>query len=161
MMNRRLRSEAVSALAAIGLIAVTSWLSCHGDGVGLTAVGDPQGASGFSAQIQPIFNSNCVRCHAPGGLGYIQTGGTQNDGLDLSRGDSYDSLVRQLTHQLPETAPQWRVLPGDADASYVVQKIVSGAPKFGKRMPFDGPPYLSQAEIQLIRNWIEQGAPND
>jgi len=28
-------------------------------------------------------------------------------------------------------------------------------------MPFDGPPYLSEADIELIEEWIAAGAPND
>jgi hypothetical protein len=38
-----------------------------------------------------------------------------------------------------------------------VQKLES-TPPFGSRMPLDGPPYLEDAEVLLIRDWIAEGA---
>ena len=151
----------MSLVPIIICLCIFLTVSCRGDGVGLTESGTQVGVTGFNAQIQPIFDTHCVRCHATGGLGFNQTGGSQNKGLDVTKGKSYDSLVNQPTFQLPDTAPKRRVAPGDPDASYVIQKIVSAPPKFGKRMPFDGPPFLSQSDIQLIRSWIAAGAPNN
>ena len=51
-----------------------------------------------------------------------------------------------------------RVNPGNPDASYLVQKIQGNA-AVGSRMPANGPPFLSQAQIDLIRGWIAAGAP--
>jgi len=161
MKNRNPKIKTIYFLIGIGFISSISLLSCRGDGIGLTDNGTPEGKSGFAAQIQSIFDTNCVRCHEPGGLGYVQTGGSQNNGLDLTRGNSYDVMVNQPSHQLSEIEPKWRVLPGQPDSSYIMQKIISATPKFGTRMPLDGPPFLSQTDIQLIRNWIAQGAPND
>lgn len=138
-------------------------VSCRGDGAGLTESGDllTPGSLSFAGQIQPIFDTNCIRCHAPGGVGFIETGGAQNNGLDLTRGSSYGKLVNQPTFQAPEISPRWRVLPNEPDSSYVIQKSTSDSPKSGNRMPKDGPPFLSQSEIQLLRTWIEQGAQNN
>ncbi len=149
-------------LKVIGIGALALALSCRGDGVGLTESGDPAGGpSGFAAQIQPIFDTNCIRCHARGGIGFNATGGEQNNGLDLTEGNSHGNLVDQVTFEAPDVAPRWRVLSGEADSSYIVQKISSASPKVGSRMPLDGPPFLSQSEIQLIIDWIEQGAPDN
>ncbi|MFQ5603970.1 MAG: c-type cytochrome [bacterium] len=148
-------------LSILILVSLMAWFSCRGDGVRLNASGDPEGASGFAAQIQPIFDTNCIRCHASGGIGFIQTGGSQNNGLNLTSGNSHASLVNQPTFQAPTVDPKMRVAPGDPDGSYLIQKISSASPKAGRRMPFDGPPFLSQSEIQLIRDWIAQGAPNN
>ncbi|MFQ5866326.1 MAG: c-type cytochrome [bacterium] len=145
----------------LSLICLVLWTSCRGDGIGLNESGDPVGNSGFAARIQPIFDTNCIRCHAPGGVGFTRTGGSQNNGLDLTRGNSHSRLVNQPTFEAPDVEPKLRVRPGDPEGSYIIQKISSATPKFGKRMPFDGPPFLSQNEIQLIRNWVTQGAPND
>ncbi|MFQ5750993.1 MAG: hypothetical protein ACE5HI_03270 [bacterium] len=145
----------------LSLICLGAGLACRGDGVGLAGSGDLLGASGFAAQIQPIFDTNCIRCHAPGGIGFIQTGGSQNNGLDLTSGNSHGKLVNQRTFEAPNVAPKWRVLPGEPDSSYIIQKITSTSPKAGNRMPLDGPPFLSQNEIQLIRDWIADGAPNN
>ncbi len=49
------------------------------------------------------------------------------------------------------------VVPGDACGSTIVMKVGDGPP-FGSRMPFNGPPFLSAAEQQVIRDWIVEGA---
>ena len=146
----------------IGLssFCIVLWISCRGDGVGLTESGDLP-STGFAAQIQPIFDANCTRCHFPGGPGFLPTGGDQNNGLDLTRGNSHGRLVNQPTFFVPDVPPRWRVLPGEPDSSYIIQKIVSDSPKFGGRMPEDGPPFLSQNQVQLIIDWIEEGAQNN
>ena len=48
-----------------------------------------------------------------------------------------------------------RVVPGNPDASELVRRIRGQALP---RMPFDGPPYLSDDEIRLIESWVAQGA---
>ena len=44
--------------------------------------------------------------------------------------------------------------------SILVQKIGS-APPFGQRMPRNGPPYLTDGQILVIKRWIENGAPRN
>jgi hypothetical protein len=147
------------------VIAVCS-AGCHGDGIGLTPSGDllapgedPQ-VGGFAVDVQPIFDRRCIQCHSPGLVGFTATGGTQG-GLDLTRRASYQSLVDRPTFERPDTPPLVRVRPGDIADSYIVQKISSESPKAGRRMPLSGPPYLNDAEIQAIEDWIRRGAPND
>jgi hypothetical protein len=48
------------------------------------------------------------------------------------------------------------VRPGDPDASYLIQKL-EGRAAVGARMPL-GAPALPQATIDVIRQWITQGA---
>ena len=142
---------------AVGLAIAST--ACQGDGIGLTPSGDPF-AVGYAAEIQPIFDRRCVRCHAPGLSGFTATGGAQG-GLDLTSRGSYQSLVEQPTFQAPSTPPLFRVRPGRVAESYLVEKIVSDSPKSGERMPLSGPPFLSQAEVLLIEEWIRRGARND
>ena len=52
-----------------------------------------------------------------------------------------------------------RVIPGDADDSYVVVKL-EDRQKSGSKMPLGRPP-LSSAQIQTLRNWITAGAKNN
>jgi hypothetical protein len=47
------------------------------------------------------------------------------------------------------------VVPGNPAASELVRRIRGQALP---RMPFDGPPYLTDEEIRLIEEWILQGA---
>ena len=49
------------------------------------------------------------------------------------------------------------VVPGDSN-SVIVQKL-KGTAGFGVRMPRNGPPYLSDSEIQVFVQWIMNGAP--
>ena len=50
-----------------------------------------------------------------------------------------------------------RVTAGDPDSSYLVQKLEGATGIVGARMPFGGP-YLPQATIDVIRQWITDGA---
>jgi hypothetical protein len=48
-----------------------------------------------------------------------------------------------------------RVVPGNPQASDLVRRIRGQA---RARMPFDGPPYLTDDEMRLVEEWITQGA---
>lgn len=143
-------------IASVALPGFFLLSGCSGDGVGLTAAGDPQ--TNRSAEVVALFATHCIRCHAPGGSGYIQTGGAANHGLDLTAAGYEASLINRQTFELPDVSPRWRLLPGEPDSSYVVEKIMQASPKFGLRMPMDGPPYLSSTDMELVRSWIEDGA---
>lgn len=141
----------VLAVASIGFVLLFFIWSCSGDGVGLDINGDligpgpPDTTASFSRDIQPIFDRSCS-CHLGGGAPL---------GLDLSAGKSYNNLVNVPSAELPSLD---RVEPNDPDTSYLVWKI-EGDPRIsGVRMPADGPPFLDNQTIELIRKWIRQGA---
>ncbi|MCZ6855690.1 MAG: CHRD domain-containing protein [Gammaproteobacteria bacterium] len=94
-------------------------------------------------QIQ-IFTPNCAvsGCHSGPGAPL---------GLDLSEGLAYGNLVGVASGQNPNIN---RVEPGDADNSYLVQKLEGNA---GTQMPLNRPP-LPSAQIQMVRDWINAGA---
>ena len=48
-----------------------------------------------------------------------------------------------------------RVVPGNPGASELLRRIKGQA---RPRMPFDGPPWLGDADVALIEAWIAQGA---
>lgn len=54
-----------------------------------------------------------------------------------------------------------RVVPGDPDNSYLIQKIEGRSGIVGERMPRTGGPYLTEGQVRIIRRWIELGALND
>lgn len=93
----------------------------------------------YASQIQPIFSSYCTSCH-----------GGQN-GVTLS---SYEAVINSIGQQYGTNI----VVPGDADASPLVDKISNSNPEYGVRMPQNGPPYLSPDQINLIVAWINEGA---
>ncbi len=106
----------------------------------------------FSAQIQPIFDQNCVVCHAKG---------AESGGLNLTKRKVYKSLVGTKSTE----APLNRVEPGDPAKSYLIHKLdgsykaVGGT---GDPMPkMDIPHPLAASDIALITQWIAEGAPNN
>ena len=119
---------------------------------GATAAGDG-GASTAGARLsvvqQTLFDRHCVTdCHE-----LVNAAA----GLQLVRGKSHSNLVQQPSHQI---ASRVRVVPGDPDRSYLVQKIIGGAGMVGDRMPRLAPP-RPRAEVDLLKAWITRGAPND
>ena len=103
------------------------------------------------SQLQAaIFTPRCSGCHT--GVG-SSLPGVQN----LTAGNTFAAIVGVTSIEQPALK---KVAPGDPDHSYLVQKI-EGAPTIsGARMPFGGP-FLTQAEINLVRAWIAQGALNN
>jgi len=113
---------------------------------------DPLGANETAPTLSTIqatiFNTSCAvsGCHR---------GDNAPLGLDLSAGNAHSNLVNVNSEEVPNLL---RVDPGNPDDSYLVMKI-EGAPGIaGGRMPLGRPP-LSDAQIQRIRAWIEDGAP--
>lgn len=115
----------------------------NGNGNG-TAKANPS----FANDIQPIFNSNCAiaGCH---------DSATAQAGLILAQGQAYGNLVNVDSTREPDKK---RVLPSDADNSYLVIKL-EGRQTVGGRMPVGGS--ISAVDLQNIKNWINNGAPNN
>jgi mono/diheme cytochrome c family protein len=97
------------------------------------------GAVDFKAQIKPIFEASCIRCHGRG----RSRGGFQIDSrLSVLKGG--------------DTGPA--AAPGRSANSYLIE-LVSGLnpdevmPKKGKKLTSD--------EVGILRAWIDQGLPWD
>jgi hypothetical protein len=101
-------------------------------------------------QIQAVvFTPSCATagCH---------TGAGAAAGLNLSDADtSFLELVGVASSQQPAIM---RVSPGDADNSYLVQKLEGALTITGNAMPPPGRPALNPAYVPEIRNWILNGA---
>ena len=95
-----------------------------------------------------IFSTTCfVGCHT--GIGPDLPGS-----MDLSDTDaSFNSLVMMASMQVPALS---RIMPLNPDASYLIQKL-EGTAAVGMQMPRGGP-FLDQATIDVIRQWITDGA---
>ena len=104
----------------------------------------PTVTANFSSIQTEVFDKNCATsgCH---------TGNTPQSGLDLSRGKSYANIVNKEVFGLTY------VKPGSPDDSYLFNKISST--NASVVMPPTG--RLSQAVIDSIRVWIENGALNN
>jgi mono/diheme cytochrome c family protein len=91
------------------------------------------------AEVAPILVGRCAKCHSANGIM-----GTPPEGYRL------DTLAATL-----DPSDRARVVPGNPSGSELVRRIRGQA---RPRMPFDGPPYLEQAQIALVEQWIAQGA---
>lgn len=107
----------------------------------------------FAREILPILqrsrNEAGCSCHDPAETDPV---GFELSGLDLS---GHAELMRGGGVSGSDV-----VVPGDPCASILRLKI-SEAPPFGSRMPLSAPPYLSPAEVQLVHDWIAEGARDD
>ena len=101
----------------------------------------------LSTSIQPVLTTNCTGCHS---------GVAPSGGLDLSAGTTHGATVNVNSTQAPALA---QVVPGDPDASYLVDKI-EGTQTVGARMPLNAAP-LTATEMALVRAWISAGALNN
>jgi mono/diheme cytochrome c family protein len=90
-------------------------------------------------QVAPIFATRCAKCHTENGLM-----GAPPEGYRLA---SYAETI--------SPADRVRVVPGRPEASELLRRIRGQALP---RMPFDGPPFLTDDEIDLIAQWIADGA---
>jgi len=52
------------------------------------------------------------------------------------------------------------VVAGQADNSLIIKKLTLSVPPVGVRMP-QGGPYLPDSTVQVIKDWINEGAPNN
>ncbi|MDH3857529.1 MAG: Ig-like domain-containing protein, partial [Gammaproteobacteria bacterium] len=82
-------------------------------------------------------------------------GAAAPQGLKLDAASSFALLVGVPSNQVPALL---RVDPGSPDNSYLIQKM-EGTAAAGGRMPLNGPPFLDQTTIDVIRLWISNGAP--
>ncbi len=100
-------------------------------------------------QIQEeIFTPSCASagCHS---------GSNPPDGLLLTAGDSWSNIVNVDAVQMNLK----RIEPGDPDNSYLVRKV-EGSGIVANRMPLGRAP-LSQDQIDLIRQWVLDGAADN
>jgi Bacterial Ig-like domain len=139
----------------VALLAAAALYGCAGNGNGLDSNGNPiapggGGSGGLTADFQSIqdnvFTPICTKCHL---------GASAPEGLQLDATHSYAMLVGVPSSEQPNVL---RVAQGDPDGSYLIRKLTNTGGISGQQMPFGGP-YLPQSTIDVIRQWITNGAP--
>jgi hypothetical protein len=101
-------------------------------------------APSYTWDVYPILQEKCLVCHStPDGNGYLATG------LDMT---SYDSLMRGTRY-----GPV--IVPGDSRHS-IINMIVEGrihpSPQLTRKL-FP----LKETEQEILRVWVETGAPDN
>lgn len=136
------------------VLAVAAAAGCTGNGEGLDQNGQPLGPSGgappplgpdFKSIQDNVFTPICTRCHI---------GASAPQGLQLDAAHSYALLVGVPSAEKPALL---RVSPAKPDESYLILKLEGASGISGGRMPLGGP-YLPQSTIDVIRQWIIDGA---
>lgn len=95
----------------------------------------------FNRDIRPILSNHCFQCHGP-------DANTREAGLRL---DVRESAVKMSNSGTAS------VIPGDPSQSELIQRVTSSDP-LELMPPEDGPKRLSDQQIEILKNWIEQGA---
>jgi len=97
----------------------------------------PRSEVDFNTEIRPILNQKCMACH--GGV-------KKNGGLSLRFRD--EAMQADNSEKLS-------IVPGKPGQSELIRRISHSDPEI--RMPAEGEG-LTDAEIELFREWIDQGA---
>jgi hypothetical protein len=92
----------------------------------------------FARDVRPILSNRCFKCHGP----------------DVRKRDLRFDRRGNATAKLE--SGERAVVPGDSDASELLRRVTSNDP--GKRMPPEGNA-LTDHDIDVLRRWIESGAP--
>jgi hypothetical protein len=138
-------------------LSVTGW-ACDENLSDLTGP-TPDLQPTLSSIQREIFNTTdasgrlaCTNCHTDAG------GRTPTGGLNLREGVAFANLVGVASRGKPGAV---RVIPGDADNSYLVHKLEARSDIVGVRMPRGNGPFLTPGQMLVLRRWIELGARND
>jgi mono/diheme cytochrome c family protein len=131
-------------------------------GEDLVDASQPTDAPVAFERVLEIFGEHCVPCHAttperPNGMGKLDLGTAKA---------AYDQLVGVAAQGgACLSGGQQRVVPGDADASLLMDKLINSSGMCGAPMPKPamGQAFvpIPEAQIAEIARWIEDGAPID
>ena len=122
---------------------------------GTDASGTDSGGVTFTQVYTTVLMPNCAACHSSG------QDGVNGGKLDLSTmTNAYSNLVGVMAMGSGcGSKMETRVVKGSSATSLLYTKV-AGTQDCGSRMP-DGKSALSAANIETIKAWIDEGAPND
>ena len=141
-----------SVTAAAGILAVLLSAGCDDDDRMPTEIAPPGNSDATFSRVQrEVFTPQCAIPGCHGG-----TAADAQENMPLGEGLSYDAIVQVPSRQMPSLL---RVAPGDPANSYLVRKITPGSSIDGAPMPFGAT--ITDADRQLVREWVARGAPRD
>lgn len=116
-------------------------------------ISPPATGVSLAADLGPIFTAKCNN-------GFCHNTQNQASALNLELGKAYASLVG-VKSKHTACASFDRVAPGSPTTSFLIFKLQGNGSCFaGVRMP-KGSSALPAAEIQLVRDWISEGAKDN
>jgi len=96
----------------------------------------------FNHDIRPILSENCYKCHGPDG----------NERKARLRFDLRDEALK------PAKSGERAIVTGSPEKSQLVVRITAADPD-DRMPPLKSGKKLTQRQIDLLRRWVEQGAP--
>jgi hypothetical protein len=97
----------------------------------------------FSESVFPILKERCGECHEPGGKGYEKTGFSVADYDAIMKGTKFGPVI------VPESS-----------ASSTLMRMVEHKTDPTIHMPHHKSG-LTRDQLDVLRNWIDQGAKNN
>ncbi len=98
----------------------------------------------YAADVKPVLDQYCVKCHQPGGSGFEASGFSMQTHADLLKG----------THNGP------MVIPGDSMGSNLIV-LMEGRADPSIKMPHGNSEKVAQFQINKIKTWIDEGAQDN
>ena len=111
--------------------------------VSLTACSQKEQVVSFSQDVKPVLDANCLDCHQPGAEGFEASGLDMTSHATVMAGTRFGPMV----------------IAGDSMGSNLVVLMEGGADP-SINMPHSGSK-VPQAQIDIIKAWIDQGAQNN
>ncbi|MEZ6089911.1 MAG: PSD1 and planctomycete cytochrome C domain-containing protein [Pirellulaceae bacterium] len=96
----------------------------------------------FNRDVRPILSGNCFACH-----GFDENARQANLRLDTREGATAD------------VGGYAAIAPGDPDASELLNRVLETDPDLVMPPPSSHKKPLTPREVNVLRRWIEQGAP--
>jgi len=147
--------------APLALTLVLLLTACGGGG-GPTDPGGGGGGNnggnsgGPTVKADPSFANDVMEVFDRRGCTASSCHGGGQGGLTMS---SASTAYANLVNVQSPNSGEVRVIPGNANDSYLVKKL-EGRQAVGARMPNGGSP-LDATDLANIKNWINQGAKNN
>lgn len=106
----------------------------------------------FSKDVFPILRANCVECHSGAGEGVVVSGLNLEDYGGLRQGTRFGPVI----------------VAGDSTSSTLYRAVshqvdlkIQMPPHHKEALPAGRKSALTEEQIIIIRNWIDQGAINN
>lgn len=120
----------------VGLFPCFGWNGCRS--------GQSPATVRYNFHVRPILSDKCFKCHGP-------------DKNQLKAGLRLD-LAESAYAPLTETKGAFAIVPGHPEASELLKRIASQDPDYQMPTPESHLGLLTAAEINLLEQWIAQGA---
>ncbi|MGB5200052.1 MAG: c-type cytochrome domain-containing protein [Sedimenticolaceae bacterium] len=104
----------------------------------------PPPLASYSSDVRPFIDKYCMRCHSEDGEGSAASGFRMDTYESLMKGTKYGAVIK----------------PEDSFSSALVM-LVEGRVDPSISMPHGEGPAPTQAEIDVVKAWIDQGAKNN